>query len=95
MDKIPYDQFVDMLAAARTKVEPGTQWHHYKGGEYTVKDIVLLEETMSLAVVYTPAAHPTVAFVRPLTSWLEEVEFNGRVQPRFVQAVSSEPALRD
>jgi len=89
MEKIPYDQFIDTLASARLKVTPGTHWRHYQGSEYIIKDIVLLEATIEVAVVYMPVGQPEIAFVRPLTSWFERVTAPGQSVPRFSKVVET------
>jgi len=85
MNKLPYEQLADMLNAARGRVVPGSKWQHYKGGEYTIDHMVLLEDTSEVAVIYAPVSHPDISFVRPLTSWLETVEWNGETMPRYVE----------
>ncbi|HSX07047.1 MAG TPA: DUF1653 domain-containing protein [Candidatus Saccharimonadia bacterium] len=85
MEKIPYDQFIDTLAAARLRVAPGTRWRHYRGNEYVVKDIVLLEATVEVAVVYMPINQPEIAFVRPITGWFELVDTGGQPLQRFTK----------
>jgi hypothetical protein len=85
MDKIPYDQLTDMLAAARAKVTPGTKWQHYKGGEYIAQDAVLVEVNNQVCVLYHAVQYPEVSFVRPVASWLEDVTWNDRVLPRFTK----------
>jgi hypothetical protein len=85
MDKIPYDQLIDMVAVATGKVAPGSKWQHFKGGECIVKGIVLIEETNEPSVLYSSVSHPEVSFVRPLSTWLESIERNGQSQPRFVR----------
>lgn len=85
MDKIPYDQLSDVLASGRSKVVPGSTWQHYKGTRYRVNDIVLIEATNEVAVVYTSLDHHDVSFVRPLNVWLEQVDWNGKGVPRFTQ----------
>ncbi|HXR49969.1 MAG TPA: DUF1653 domain-containing protein [Verrucomicrobiae bacterium] len=89
MEKIPYDQLIDTLAAARIKVTPGTHWRHYKGNEYLVKDIVLIEATNEVAVLYASLEQPAVAFVRPFTSWHEQVDIGGRLISRFSKATET------
>lgn len=89
MEKIPYDQFIDTLAAARAKVTPGTHWRHYQGNEYIIKDIVLLEATVEVAVVYMPVDQPEVAFVRPFTSWFEQVTAPGQSVARFTKVADA------
>lgn len=85
MDKLPYDQLVDMLAAAQSKVTVGSHWQHYKGGEYVIQNLVLIEATNEPAVLYSAVTHPEVLYVRPVMSWLEQVEWNGTTLPRFTQ----------
>ncbi len=83
MDKLSYETLEAMVTEARTQVVPGSKWRHYKGGEYTIRDIVVMEEGNGLAVVYTPLLHPEVSFVRPLAVWTETVEWNGQQVQRF------------
>jgi hypothetical protein len=85
MNKIPYDQLIDMLTAARSRVEPGTTWRHYKGGEYVANNVVLIEATDEVSVLYSSVLRPEVFFVRPMQSWLETIERNGETQSRFVK----------
>jgi hypothetical protein len=84
MDKLPYEQLVDMLAAAQTKITVGSHWQHFKGGEYVVKDLVLIEATNEPAVLYFAALHPEVLYVRPVMNWLETVTWNDQEMVRFV-----------
>ena len=83
MTKLPYEELERQIKDAKESIIPGSKWRHYKGGEYTIKDIVVMEENQSLAVVYTSIAHPTVSFVRPLTVWDEQVEWEGQIVSRF------------
>jgi hypothetical protein len=83
--KLPYDQISDMLAAARAKVPPGTKWQHYRGNEYVVAGAVVLEATNEISILYNSATHPDVSFVRPVSSWLEKIEWNGQTLPRFTE----------
>ena len=83
MDKLPYAELERMVAEARQEVGLDSRWRHYKGSEYRIADIVILEATNEVAVVYTPVDHPTVSFVRSLTVWRETVEWDGKQVPRF------------
>jgi hypothetical protein len=85
MTKLSYEELEAKLAKARKQVEPGSKWRHYKGGEYTIKDIVVQEEDNELAVVYQPLAHPNVCFTRPLSVWDEQIEWDGQNVQRFAQ----------
>lgn len=85
MDRLPYDELERLVAEAQQQVPPGSRWRHYKGPEYTIAGISIIEATDEIAVVYTPIDHPTVSFVRPLSVWAETVEWDGRVVARFTR----------
>ena len=85
MTKLTYEELEAKLAEARAQVKPGSKWRHYKGGEYTIRDIVVQEEDNALAVVYEPLMHPEVRFTRPLSVWDESVDWNGEAVQRFKQ----------
>lgn len=85
MTKLTYEELEIKLAAASELVKPESKWRHYKGGEYTIKDIVVQEEDNELAVVYQPLAHPDVRFTRPLSVWDEKVEWDGQTVQRFAE----------
>ncbi len=73
------------LSTAAEQVGIGAQYNHYKNPEilYCVVSLVILEATDEVAVTYSPITEPGISFVRPLTSWLEEVEGIGGKQQRF------------
>lgn len=61
---------------------------HYKGREYEVLGLALHSETMEKMVVYkplyeTPDIPEGMLWVRPLTMFLEQVDVNGTLLPRF------------
>ncbi len=68
--------------------EPG-RYRHYKGGEYEVVGIAYHSETLDEMVVYRPversAEFPHGLWVRPRAMFLESVEFEGRLVPRFLR----------
>lgn len=69
---------------------PG-RYRHFKGGEYEVLGVARHSETRELLVVYRPLYNDTGLWVRPVTMFLETVEHEGRVVPRFT-LTSPEPA---
>jgi len=85
MEKLPYDQLRNMLAAAQAKIAVGSKWRHYKGHEYVVSRIVLIEATNELSVLYSDVMYPDVAFVRPVKDWLVMVSWDGQSVARFEQ----------
>jgi hypothetical protein len=76
------------LTAAEGQVEVGGLYAHYKNPDkpYEVTGLVILEATDEVAVLYTPQYEDiSVTFARALSSWLEDVEWEGKVVPRFVR----------
>jgi len=56
---------------------------HYKGGEYEVVGVARHSETLEPLVVYRPLYNATGWWVRPHAMFFEQVEVDGRLQPRF------------
>jgi hypothetical protein len=65
-----------------TRLRPG-RYRHFKGGEYEVLGVARHSEGLEDMVVYRPLYNDTGLWVRPLSMFLETVEYNGRIQPRF------------
>ncbi|UFU11160.1 DUF1653 domain-containing protein [Ideonella dechloratans] len=62
---------------------PLGRYRHYKGGEYEVIGVARHSEDLSPLVVYRPLYNATGWWVRPYAMFVEQVEVNGRWQPRF------------
>lgn len=58
------------------------RYRHYKGAEYEVFDVVWHSETLEPMVLYRPLG-TTDLWVRPYKMFFEEIEHEGRKQPRF------------
>ena len=63
-------------------LKPG-RYRHFKGAEYQVIDVARHSETAEDMVVYRPLYGEGKLWVRPLAMFLEQVEHDGRLQPRF------------
>jgi hypothetical protein len=63
-------------------VEPG-RYRHYKGNEYTVIGVARHSETEEELVVYRQEYGEHGLWVRPKAMFLETVETDGQVVPRF------------
>ena len=61
------------------------RYRHYKGGEYEVVGVVRHSETLEPHVLYRPLYNDSGMWVRPFAMFLEDIEFDGRKQPRFVR----------
>ena len=64
------------------QIKPG-KYRHYKGGEYQVYDIAVHSEDESAYVVYRPLYGESKLWIRPLDMFLENVEVDGKLSPRF------------
>ena len=65
------------------EIRPG-RYRHFKGKEYQVVGLVRHSETEEWLVLYRPLYGDGGLWVRPAAMWMEQVERDGRVQPRFV-----------
>jgi len=75
------------IAAAGKLVETGALYAHYRHPQlpYRVTGFTILEASDEVAVLYMaqePGSLP-VLFARPLSSWLEAVEHDGKTILRF------------
>jgi len=64
------------------EARPG-RYRHYKGGEYEVVGVARHSESLEPMVVYRPLYDRTGLWVRPYSMFFEQVEVDGRLQPRF------------
>lgn len=62
---------------------PPGRYRHYKGNDYEVIGVVRHSETLEPMVLYRPLYNDSGLWVRPYAMFFEEVEVNGRRQPRF------------
>ena len=62
---------------------PLGRYRHYKGGEYEVVGVARHSETLEALVVYRPLYNASGLWVRPHAMFFEQVDIDGRLQPRF------------
>jgi len=65
------------------------RYRHYKGGEYEVVGVARHSETLEPLVVYRPLYKQTGLWVRPYAMFLEHIELDGKLQPRFAPLIES------
>lgn len=65
-----------------SQVEPGI-YRHYKGPLYKVIGTGMHTETEETLVLYQSQYGQFEFWARPLTMWLESVEYEGKVVQRF------------
>jgi hypothetical protein len=70
-------------------VRPG-RYRHYKGNAYEVIGVARHSETEEELVVYRKLYGDHSLWVRPLGMFLEQVEVEGRLVPRFTLLEQSE-----
>jgi hypothetical protein len=63
-------------------LEPG-RYRHYKGNDYTVLGVARHSETGETLVVYRQEYGDYGWWVRPQAMFMETVEVDGRIVPRF------------
>ncbi len=64
---------------------PTGRYRHYKGGEYEIVGVARHSETLEPLVVYRPLYNATGLWVRPHAMFFEQIEVEGRLQPRFAR----------
>ncbi|MEI7429154.1 MAG: DUF1653 domain-containing protein [Betaproteobacteria bacterium] len=64
---------------------PSGRYRHYKGGEYQVVGVARHSETLEPLVIYRPLYNDSGLWVRPYTMFFEQIEIDGRQQPRFAR----------
>jgi hypothetical protein len=75
------------IEVAKTKITIGAQYWHYKSRNkvYKVLSLGFLEANNELCVIYQAQYGERLTFLRPLAVWLEQVEWEGKIVPRFTK----------
>ena len=66
----------------------GARYMHYKQLSYKVLALALREEDNEPCVVYQAEYGSNVTWIRPVSSWVEEVEVEGEKAQRFTKIES-------
>lgn len=59
------------------------KYRHYKGKDYEVVGVAKHSETLEELVVYRKVYDDFGLWVRPLAMFIENIEINGEIIPRF------------
>jgi hypothetical protein len=62
---------------------PTGRYRHYKGGQYEVVGVARHSETLEPMVIYRPLYNQSGLWIRPHAMFFEQIEFEGKVRPRF------------
>ncbi len=85
-----HQQLHHELEEAHELVKVGGVYAHFKypKNTYKVLELAVLEATSEVCVIYQATYDEKLIFVRPLSSWLETPEWEGKKVARF-QLVTS------
>lgn len=77
--------FKNGFEKTKAEIPIGARFVHYKNPAHTYRVIALavIEATLEPAVVYQAEYDPEINWIRPATVFLEMVEWNGEMVPRF------------
>jgi hypothetical protein len=78
-------QLSTKLTRAAQQVTVGARYMHYKQRSYKVIALALREEDNEPCVVYQAEYDDGVVWTRPVSSWIEEVEVDGKRVKRFAE----------
>jgi hypothetical protein len=84
-EKESQGQLAERIRVAKTKVQLGARYVHYKQLSYRVLDVAIYEADGEPCVIYQAEYGKHVTWIRPITSWLETVEVEGKMVPRFTK----------
>lgn len=73
------------LAEAAKHVIVGARYMHYKQLSYMVIGLALREEDGEPCAIYQAEYGRRVTWIRPISSWMEEVDANGKKVKRFTR----------
>ena len=84
-EKESQSQLSARLARAAQQVTVGARYLHYKQLSYKVLALALREADNEPCVVYQAEYGARITFIRPVASWIEEVEVNSKKVRRFTK----------
>ena len=86
-DHKSHAELTDELAKAKSLIAIGGKYRHYKDSSkiYQVKQLGIREEDDAICVIYQAQYGGHLTFIRPLSVWLERVEWNGQTVDRFAK----------
>lgn len=79
------------LNTAKENVIVGGIYYHYKNpsDNYKVLNVAITEWDDKVCVIYEAQYGEKLIFVRPLESWLDQVEWQGKLVQRFTSGKDS------
>lgn len=82
---VSLDELQQKLVDAAQQVTVGGRYVHYKSTDktYRVTELVIIEATNEVGVLYKSEYAPSLSYVRPLSDWLTKIEREGVSLDRF------------
>lgn len=80
----PVEEILEKINQAKSQIEIGSKYYHYKHPDflYTIIDIVVEEASDEPMVIYKGQGDG-LTFARPYKSFIEQVEVEGKMIARF------------
>ena len=90
MDHKSQDELTRLIADAAKSVPIGATYWHYKNRDlhYRVADLVIIEATDTVGVIYEALYGNRIKFLRPIDDFLATVGHNGKQIARFTKTTS-------
>lgn len=81
-----------LVKTAQAQIEVNQIYQHYKDSNkvYRIVALALDEASESVSIVYQALYSPHLTWIRPLTNFLGEVSWEGKVVPRFQLVIKPE-----
>lgn len=82
-----YDEMHKEIEEAKKHINIDGIYSHYKheDSRYKLSGFIFTEANDELCIIYSALKDESIKFARPVASWLEKVEFNGKTVDRFNQ----------
>lgn len=87
--RLSEEELQERLQQASRVVEIGAQYRHFKGGLYSVVDLVIQTVDDEVCVIYKAQYGAGITFARPLSEWVEQVAAEEQHVARFEKITST------
>lgn len=91
-DHLNKKDLISLLETANTQVKVGALYAHYRNLDlYRVISLGFIEATQEVAVIYQEESTSLkpIQWIRPISSWIEQVDISGTTTPRFKEINSN------
>lgn len=85
-EKLSLDELAKRLDEAALLVTVGASYKHYKNNMYVVTGLAIDEKTDTVSVIYKALYDSRLTFIRPVASWVEDVNLDNKTVKRFIKS---------